>query len=142
MLGACSQRALLYHILRYSISSNKPQQKCLLSTKKTSHKRARSDDDETSEACTGCGRTNYVKSACLFTSAKYFNTGSGKYSDSTAYQLLIKDRPNHKDKTCPRDSMAKSASSVSFTTSQSASATASQKEVTFKSNKSKSSVSV
>ena len=101
------------------------------------------DDDKSTDTCTGCGRTGHLRLTCKFSAAKHFNNGNGKYGNSTAYALLLKDRPNHKDKTCPRDTVHKPGNkSVSATTTSSSSDTASASQIKepFK-KKSKSSVS-
>ena len=87
----------------------KPQIKSLLSIKNTPCTKRTRDDDTTPTMCLGCGRTGHSRPTCLFTTSKYFNKGSGKYIDSTAYASLLRDRPHHKDNTCPRDSIFKTA---------------------------------
>ena len=104
-LKTCREQILAANLLGgtfvYNASSRqfKEQPSTLLSTK-SSNKRARTqDDDKSTDTCTGCGRTGHLRPKCQFSAAKYFNNGNGKYENSTAYALLLKDRPNHKDKT-------------------------------------------
>lgn len=119
----------------------KEQPKTLLSAK-PSNKRTRTQSDDTStDTCTGCGRTGHIKPKCQFLHAKYFNNGNGKYENPQAYANLLKDRPNHKDKTCPRDTHKPGNKSVSaIATSPSDTASASQTKEPFK-KKSKSTLS-
>ena len=122
----------------------KPQIKSLLSSKNTPSTKRTRDDDTTPTMCLGCGRTGHSRPTCLFTTSKYFNKGSGKYIDSTAYASLLRDRPHHKDTTCPRDSISKTASKSSPSSNSSASepAPASQNKDFSKNKKSKSTLSV
>jgi hypothetical protein len=120
----------------------KEQTKSFLSTQKTSNKRARVDDDDSSPSCTGCGRSGHLKATCIFTTSKYFNKGGGKYIDSNAYANLKKDRPNHRDTVCPRDSLPKTTLQASSTATSSATASTPQNKTSSKKKKSKSTVSV
>ena len=121
----------------------KPQIQSLLSIKTTPSTKRIRDEDSTPSSCPGCGRTGHSRPDCHFTTSKYYNKGSGKYVDSTAYAALLRDRPHHKDKTCPRDSLSKVASKFSTSSKSfpSVPVSTSQNKDAFKNKKSKSTLS-
>ena len=92
-------------------------------TSTTSNKRSHSAIAETSTLeCVGCGRNGHSKDSCHFKSSPYFKKGGGKYSRSSAFSQLKKDRPTHTELIVPRGSLKKPLIPAATTSSSSSAA--------------------
>ena len=76
----------------------------------------------------GCGRNDHSKGSPHFKFSPYFDKGGGKYSTSSTFAKLKKDRPTYTELTVPRNTLKKP---LTLLTSASTSSSASQTREVF-----------